>query len=33
MKKSILGLAQFGVVGNLVEIQGADGSALRIYVD
>ena len=31
--KSILGLAQFGVIGNLVEIQGADGSALRIYVD
>ena len=31
--KSLLSLAQFGVVGNLVEIQGADGSALRIYVD
>ena len=31
--KSILSLAQFGVVGNLVEIQGADGSSLRIYVE
>ena len=31
--KSILSLAQFGVVGNLVEIKGADGNALRIYVD
>lgn len=31
--KSILGLAQFGVIGNLVEIQGADGSQLRIYVE
>ena len=31
--KSILSLAQFGVVGNLVEIQGADGTSLRIYVE
>ena len=31
--KSILSLAQLGVVGNLVEIQGADGSSLRIYVE
>lgn len=31
--KSILNLAQFGVIGNLVEIQGADGSQLRIYVE
>ena len=31
--KSILSLTQFGVIGNLVEIQGADGSTLRIYVE
>lgn len=31
--KSILSLAQFGVIGNLVEIQGSDGSTLRIYVE
>ena len=31
--KSILSLAQFGVVGNLVEIQGSDGTSLRIFVE
>ncbi len=31
--KSILSLAQFGVIGNLVEIQGSDGSCLSIYVE
>ena len=31
--KSILSLAQFGVVGNLVEIQGSDGTSLRKFVE
>ena len=31
--KSILSLAQFGVVGNLVEIQGSDDTSLRIFVE
>ena len=31
--KSIFSLAQFGVVGNLVEIQGSDDTSLRIFVE